>query len=89
VGERQWEKGRRYWAFEPGRVYDPAAAFAMIDEFARNEKIGLVNVYPAMKEMKDQKLYFNSDGHMTALGQRIMAEAVYGSPVFRDALGKR
>lgn len=86
VGERQWDKGRVYWAFERNRSYDPGPAFATIGNFARENGIGLVNVYDSMKARKDEPLYFISDGHCTALGQALMADEIYNSPLFKRAL---
>ena len=86
VGERQWDKGRAYWAFEHGRVYDPSAAFATIEDFAKMDGIKFIKVYDALRARKDEPLYFTSDGHCTKLGQEIAAESVYSSPIFRKEL---
>lgn len=87
VGEKQWDKGRAYWAFGRNRVYDPAPAFALIEDLARKEGIDLVNVYGAMRSGKDERLYFTSDGHCTALGQELIAREIYDSPAFRERAG--
>jgi hypothetical protein len=88
VSQRQWSKGRVYWAFDPNRVYDGGEAFATIEDFARSSGIAVVNVYDAFKTKKDQPLYFTSDGHCTALGQTLIAEKIYDSPAFRRATGR-
>ena len=86
VGERQWDKGRAYWAFEHGRVYDPSVPFAIVEDFAKKDGINFINVYDALKARKDEPLYFTSDGHCTKLGQEIAAKSVYSSPIFRKEL---
>jgi hypothetical protein len=86
VGERQWDKGRVYWAFERNRVYDPGAAFAIVEDFANKNGIEFINVYDALRARKDEPLYFARDGHWTKLGQKTAAEAVYDSPLFRKGL---
>jgi hypothetical protein len=86
VGERQWDTGRAYWAFERNRVYDPSAAFAIIDDFSNKNGIELINVYGALRAGKDEPLYFARDGHWTKLGQETAAKAVYDSTIFRKGL---
>ncbi|NQT22308.1 MAG: hypothetical protein HQ579_02600 [Candidatus Omnitrophica bacterium] len=86
VGEKQWQRGRNYWAFTQNTVYDPSEGFAIMEGFAKKMGISMINLYPALRKRKNEALYFDSDGHWTALGQRIAAEAVYDSGSFSEAL---
>ncbi|MBN1526576.1 MAG: SGNH/GDSL hydrolase family protein [Candidatus Omnitrophica bacterium] len=86
VGERQWQKGRAYWAFEPGKVYDAGKGFSVISDFAKENDIGFINLYGAMLAGKDSTLYFDSDGHWTEAGQAAAGRAIFDSNVFRKNL---
>jgi hypothetical protein len=83
VGPDQWDKGRRYWAFEPGKVYDASSAFSVIEQFARDNGIRCVNTYGAFRDNGGEKLYYDGDGHCTARGQEVAARAIFDSDVFR------
>jgi len=86
VGEKQWQRGRMYWAFEQNRVYDASDGFEAIESFANEKNVPIINLYKAFKKRKDDFLYFDSDGHWTSLGQQIAAQAVFDSDIFKDAI---
>jgi hypothetical protein len=86
VGQDQWAKGRAYWGFERGRVYGASEAYSLIEEFARKNKIGLINLYKPLEAKKDEPLYFDSDGHWTGRGQEVAASAIFDSGIFQEAL---
>ena len=87
VGESQWAKGREYWGFEAGRVYDPSFAFSLLKSFARENNIDFVSLLQPMRRNKDKTLYYNNDGHFTPEGQKIVAETLFGSGAFRKKTG--
>ncbi|MBL7157265.1 MAG: SGNH/GDSL hydrolase family protein [Candidatus Omnitrophica bacterium] len=86
VGQRQWSKGRSYWAFDRNRVYYPHWGFSVIEEFAGNRDINVINLYERFRDRKHEKLYYNNDGHWTEEGQRIAAEGIFNSDIFQKAL---
>ena len=88
VGEAQWARGRRYWAFEPGTRYDAKETFSIIEGFAQANGIDFVNLYEALLASNDKPLYFNNDGHWTKAGQKIAAETIFKSPAFERAILK-
>ncbi len=88
VGGRQWSQGRAYWGFEPGRVYDPAEGFAIIEDFTRRERIGFINLYDALVRHKDEILYFDRDGHWTKRGHEVVGRALFDNEVFQRSIGK-
>lgn len=85
VGANQWAKGREYWAFEKNRQYDGTPAFDRIRNFANEKDIDFIDLYPAMLEHTKETLYYNNDGHWTARGQEVAAEAILESKVFKAA----
>jgi hypothetical protein len=86
VGPDQWATGRSYWAFERDRTYDPAPAFGIIESFAAQSHIDLVNLYAGISRDKDKKLYFDSDGHWTAAGHEAVAKAMLDSDIFKRGI---
>ena len=79
VSEDQWAKGRSYWAFDEGRVYYPQWGFSVIEEFAGNQDITLINLYERFRNRKYEPLYYDNDGHWTAEGQKITAEGIFNA----------
>ena len=85
VGAEQWPVGRRYWGFEAGRVYDPAAALALVTSYAERNDIDLVSLVDVMRDHADEKLYYDRDGHLTPAGQRLVGKAMYDRVEVADA----
>ena len=88
VGTNQWSKGREYWGFAKDRVDDASASFALIRSFAAENGIDFVSLLEPMKRRADDKLYYNNDGHWTALGHRTAAQALLASEPFQNNLKK-
>ena len=86
VSQKQWAKGRSYWAFEKNRVYYPHWGFSIIEEFAGNRDIKVINLYEKFRDRKYEKLYYTNDGHWTGKGQRVAAENIFNSDIFQKAL---
>ncbi len=77
VGADEWSKGREYWGFERGSVDDSARTFGIIRTFAEESGIGLLSLDEPMKANENGKLYYHNDGHWTAAGHRVAAEALF------------
>ena len=87
VGERQWAKGREYWGFLPGKVYDPGFAFSLIGAFSKENNIDFVSLLEPMRQNNHKTLYYNNDGHWTPDGQSVAAYTIYQSEAFRRHAG--
>ena len=87
VGTNQWAKGRQYWAFDSSRVYKADRAFALIQSFVDENHIPFVSLLKPMLESAQSKLYYHNDGHWTARGHRVAAEAIFRSEAFQKMTG--
>jgi lysophospholipase L1-like esterase len=87
AGPDEWAKGRVYWGFEAGKVYDPKERFKIIEDFAAGSNIELINLYEGMARAGRKPLYFASDGHWTAAGHEAVAEALFNSEIFQHRIG--
>lgn len=75
----QWKDGRKTWGFEPGKKYMDYLPFEMMADFARRERIPLVNTLDAFLKAPKNRYFFDWDGHMTSKGNRIVADVVASS----------
>jgi len=89
VGPYQWAKGRVFWGFEEGKVYDDYFCFELMQEFAQQNNIAFINLLPVFLENKDKKLFFDYDGHFTAIANKIVAEALVQNSIVNDIVEKR
>lgn len=86
VGAHQWEKGRQYWAFESNKVYDSSRTFRLIESFSHENQIPFINLLGPLKDHADEKLYYNNDGHWTARGHQVAAQAIFESEEFQKLI---
>ena len=89
VAADEWEKGRVYWGFEKGRVYDPTVLKALLDEFSARTNIPRIKTVKAMREAaakETNKLYYDWDGHLTPTGHRVLADIVAADPQVLDCV---
>ena len=88
VSSNQWTKGREYWGFKKNEVDDPRRSFALIRSFSVEHGIGFVSLLEPLRANADKKLYYNNDGHWTAEGHRVAADAIFRSEPFQKDLKK-
>jgi lysophospholipase L1-like esterase len=77
VSPTEWGKGRRFWGFETGRVYDPGLARSLYREFSNKEGVMLVDTFDSFVKAAgktSEPLFFDKDGHPTAAGHKVIAE---------------
>lgn len=86
VGPEQWGKGRVFWGFEGGKVYDDPFSFDLVAEFAKENGIPFINFLPDLRAHADETLYFPHDGHFTPVANKIVAQALSRNPLFQEAL---
>ncbi|MFC1589896.1 SGNH/GDSL hydrolase family protein [Candidatus Omnitrophota bacterium] len=89
VGEGQWEKGRIYWGFKQGETYNAQSGFSLINDFARENGIELVNALDPLIQNNHEALYYNNDGHLTKRGQEVVAATIFNSGPFRRQKNRR
>jgi len=87
VGPRQWAIGRLEMGFDVGRTYDDPFPFEFVKSFAAKAHIPVIDLWPAFLKAHDQKLFYDVDGHFTAAGHQVVADALLGDPTFRRLLG--
>jgi hypothetical protein len=76
VGPDHWGKGRAYWGFENGKTYDDYYAFDMLESYAKRNNIPCINLLSDFLKHKDERLFFDVDGHFTPAANRIAAKAI-------------
>lgn len=86
VGTNQWEKGREYWAFDKDKVYDASRPFGAVRAFAAKNDVPFTSLLEPMLAAASERLYYRNDGHWTAAGHRVAADALFDSPEIRRLL---
>lgn len=86
VGPDQWSQGRLWWGFQAGKTYTDCFCFELMEEFAKENNIDLINLLPAFLSNKDKKLFFDYDGHFTPVANKIVAEALVNSPILKKRI---
>lgn len=86
VDGEQWGSGRETWGFKRGWTAKDYLAFELMTEYTQKEGIPFINTLDAFLHAPRQKYFFDWDGHMTAAGNRIVANTVAASPVFEKTL---
>lgn len=77
AGPDEWEKGRKFWGFAPGRTYDYGAAQTVYRQFSASERIPLIDTFDDFRTAAAAttgKLFYDHDGHLTPAGQQVIAE---------------
>ncbi len=76
VGQSQWTSGRLTMHLSEDSF--PSKIFEELSRFSKESSVFLLDLTPGLREfLKNQpnaKLYYDSDGHFSPLGQRIAAE---------------
>ena len=77
VAAREWDPGRRAWGFAPGRVYT-GTFFPFLDRYCRQTGLPCHLLLDRFREYRGKEvLYLPRNGHFTAAGQRLLAEAQF------------
>jgi GDSL-like Lipase/Acylhydrolase family len=78
ISPREWEKGRTYWGFEPGRVYSTRPQ-ELIAEFCRRSGIRVLNMCDEFRKASHTvyPLYYEYDGHWMPAGHEVVADVLY------------
>ena len=88
VGPDQWAEGRKFWGFESGKVDTDLFAFDLVRDFAADNGIPFINLLNDFVAHKDEKLFFDHDGHFTPRGNEVAKDALITDAVFQEALAK-
>jgi len=83
VGKDQWNEGRLYWGFESGKTYNDYYAFDLVENFARKNNIPYINTLGEFLKTKNEKLFFDLDGHLTPKGNSVLADAISKNKDFK------
>lgn len=75
VSEREWTRGRAVWRLDGPPSLRPQVILA---DFGRRHRIPVLDLVPALRATREFPLYFPYDGHLTAVGHRVAAAALYG-----------
>ncbi len=78
ISAREWDKGRVFWGFEPGRVYSTRPQ-ELIAEFCGRNGIRVVDMCDAFRKASQTvyPLYYEFDGHWNAAGHEVVADVLY------------
>jgi hypothetical protein len=77
AGPDQWAEGRVFWGFERGKTYDASLVRGVFERFAQEESIPLIDTIPRFRAAAvGTRLFYDWDGHFTAAGHRVVAEAM-------------
>jgi len=78
VSENEWDVGRRFWGFQPGKIY-PTTPQEHVVRFCQSKGIPVINMIPDFQahEPRDYPLYFRSDGHWLPAGHAIAAASIF------------
>ncbi|MEK7166182.1 MAG: SGNH/GDSL hydrolase family protein [Patescibacteria group bacterium] len=74
VNGDEWP-GRSYWGFQTGKTYS-TNVFESVAIFSANHDISLLNTIDNFKKTDEKPLFFPADGHLTPLGNHVLARAI-------------
>jgi hypothetical protein len=75
VDGREWESGRVDWGFQRGTV-STGTAFAFLHDVGRHHGIPVLDSLQAFRESRVFPKFLSHDGHFTAAGHVVYAEAL-------------
>ncbi len=60
----------------------------MFYDYSNRESVKFINLQPYLLQYNNEKLYFEADGHWTAIGNKRVAEGILNDPVFIETIKK-
>ncbi|HLD73270.1 MAG TPA: GDSL-type esterase/lipase family protein [Candidatus Nanoarchaeia archaeon] len=76
VSGEEWAKGRHNYGFEQGKVYSDLPE-RLLAQFAAENNIQFIGLYPEFKESGQFPLFYPYDGHLTPAGHQLYADSLY------------
>ena len=76
VSGEEWAKGRHNFGFEQEKVYSSLPNEILAD-FAEENNIAFISMFPDFKESETFPLYFPYDGHFNEKGHELAAEILF------------
>ena len=76
VNSTEWSGGRQTIGLEKGKIYHAEALDRALETFAKQEGLVYLNVLPDLQASELHPLFYDVDGHLTADGHQVVAEAL-------------
>src|SRR3989344_9331644 len=83
VSGEEWAEGRHNFGFDAGKVYSNLPE-EILREFAEENNIHFISMFPHLKESEIFPLYFPYDGHFNEEGHELAAEVLFNDIVGMD-----
>lgn len=75
VSGDEWSAGRHNFGFEPGKIYSSRPE-QILAQFAAENNILFISLYPEFKESTKFPLFYPYDGHLTSEGHQLYADSL-------------
>ncbi|NQS99904.1 MAG: hypothetical protein HQ595_02375 [Candidatus Omnitrophica bacterium] len=79
VSTSEWVEGRLLRELEAGKIYQQPKVVNRLGQFAEENQITFINLYPYFKASDTHPLYYDFDGHFNQNGHRLAAEGLLKS----------
>lgn len=86
VSKSAWQEGRATWQFEKNKLYGSPVPFEMFYEYSRKKNVKFANLWQYLLRHSAENLYYDFDGHWTALGNKRVMEGIFNDAVFIASL---
>lgn len=88
VSKDAWKEGRGACQLKEGELYDSSVPFEMIESYARTNDVNFLNLWPYLLKHSQEALYYDFDGHWTALGHERVAEGILSNALFKQIISQ-
>ena len=89
VSKDAWGEGRATWQFEKNKLYDSVVPFEMFGTYSRERDVNFISLQPYLLAHATEELYYDFDGHWTALGHKRVAQGLLDNPLFLRIIKQR